>query len=60
MLRLAVDAQEISRSELLEPEGKGAVKGEEEDHGSTPARSTRAAMKKVCLLWQIIVYSIYG
>ena len=60
MLRLAVDAQEIIRSELLEPGGKGAAKGEEEDHGSTLARSTRAAMKKVCLLWQIIVYSIYG
>ena len=28
--------------------------GEEEGHGSTPARSTRAAKKKVCLLCQII------
>ena len=57
---MAADAQEIIRSELLEPRGKGAAKGEEEDHGTTPACSTRAAMKKVCLLWQIIAYSIYG
>ena len=28
--------------------------GEEEDHGSTPVRSTWAAKKKVCLLCQII------
>ena len=28
--------------------------GEEEGHSSTPARSTRAAKKKVCLLCQII------
>ena len=27
---------------------------EEEDRGTTPAHSTRAAMKKVCLLCQII------
>ena len=26
------------------------VMGAEEDHGSTPARSTRAALRKVCLL----------
>ena len=36
------------------------VMGAEEDHGSTPARRTRATLRKVCLLWQIIVYSIYG
>ena len=30
--------------------------GAEEDHGSTPASSTLAALRKVCLLWQIIVY----
>ena len=27
---------------------------EKEDHGTTPARSTRVAMKKVCLVCQII------
>ena len=51
---VAADAQEIIRSELLEPRGNSAAKGEEEDHGTTPACSTRAAMKKVCLLCQII------
>ena len=54
MLRLAADAQEMIRSELLEPWGKGAAKGEEEDHGTTLACSTLEAMKKVCLLCQII------
>ena len=43
---------------LVAPTLEGApstpAMGEEEDHGTTPARSTRAAMKKVCLLCQII------
>ena len=44
------------------PEGAqlALAMGEEEDHGSTPARSTRAAKKKVCLLCQIICKFDYG
>ena len=34
--------------------------GEEEGHGSTPARSTRAAKKKVCLMCQITCKFDYG
>ena len=34
--------------------------GKEEDLGTILACSTQAVLKKVCLLWQIIAYSIYG
>ena len=45
---------------MLEGAPSAPAMGEEEDHGSTPARSTRVALKKVCLLCQIIAYLIYG
>ena len=44
----------VSGISLVAPMPVGApsapVMGAEEDHGSTPARSTRAASRKVCLL----------
>ena len=43
---------------LVAPTAEGApsvpAMGEKEGHGTTPACSTRAAMKKVCLLCQIV------
>ena len=45
---------------MLEGAPSAPAMGEEEDLGKTPARSTRAPLRKVCLLWQIIVFSIYG
>ena len=40
--------------QMLEGAPSAPAMGEEEDHGSTPALSTRAAKKKLCLLCQII------
>ena len=39
---------------MLEGAPSAPAMGEEEDHGSTQARSTRVTKKKVCLLCQII------
>ena len=39
---------------MLEGAPSAPAMDEEEDHGSTPARSTRGAKKKVCLMCLII------